>query len=190
MAVFTVFRRGLVEEHRFALEILHQFVTIAAADILVRARQRKLRSLVMVERRRLPLGGIVTIGARRHFTLGELAAMRVGVALLALQRRFGEIGFDQLRPEVGRLVAIDAGDRAVRTNQGKLRFAVIEAGEVFPVLGGVAGFATETGSVGPQRFHAVGKLVAVRILVAGDAGNILEMINRRGPVMRRLGWCC
>ena len=50
MAIRAFLRRGLVKQHRLALDLTLQCVAHGAADIGVTARQRELRALVMVKR--------------------------------------------------------------------------------------------------------------------------------------------
>ena len=87
-------------------------------------------------------------------------------------------------------MAVGAGNGTVRADKGKLSLAVIEPGKVFPILGGVTSFAAGGRAVGAESLHALGKLVPVRILVAGNTGKFLEMINRRCLGRRRaFGGC-
>ena len=141
----------------------------------------------MVKSRGFPLRAIVAIGARRDISLRKLTTVRVRMALLAFQRSLREVRVDQLCPQIGRLVAIHAGHGAMGAHQGKLRFRMIKAGQVLPVPGGVATLAAGAGSVGPKRFHALGELVVVRILMTGSARNILEMIDGGCPITRGFG---
>ena len=71
-------------------------MAIFAAYVFVRAREREGGPLVVVESRGLPPCAIVAIGAGRDVSLGELAAMGVGVARLALEGSLGKIGVDEL----------------------------------------------------------------------------------------------
>src|SRR6202162_6692287 len=163
-------------------------MAIIAAYVLVRTRECEGGPFVVVESRGLPLCAIVASGAGRDVSPGELAAMWVGVARLALERSLGEIGVDELGSQVGRLVAINAGHGAMGADQRELGFGVIEAGKVFPVPGGVTGLAASGLSACAEGFHALGELAAVRILVTGGTGKMLEMINRGGPVEPRFRW--
>src|SRR6202162_334688 len=165
-------------------------MAIIAAHILVRAREREGCPFVVVESRGLPLCAIVASGAGRDVSPGELAAMWVGVARLALERSLGEIGVDELGSQVGRLVAINTGHGAVGTDQRELGFGVIEVGKVFPVPGGVTCLAASGLSVCAEGLHALGELAAVRILVTSGTGKILEVINGGRPVVRRFRWRC
>ena len=59
---------------------------------------------------------------------------------------------------------------------------MVEARKVFPVLGGMAGLATNGRTVRPRLLHILGELAFVRILVTGFAIQILPVIehNRLG----------
>lgn len=153
-------------------------------------RQGELSAFVVIESRGFPLRTVVTIGAERDLRLGELAAVRVGMTFFALQWSLGEVRIDQPGSEVWRFVAVDAGHGAMRTHERELGLGMIEAGEVFPVFSGVACFTPGSSAVGAEGFHAFGELVAVRILVTGRTGNVLEMINRSRAIVRRLRRRC
>src|ERR1700693_142390 len=165
-------------------------MAIIAADVLVRARECEGGPFVVVESRGLPLCAIVASGAGRDVSPGELAAMGVGMARLALERSLGEIGVDELGSQVGRLVAINAGHGAMGADQRELGFGVIEAGKVFPVPGGVTGLAASGLSVCAEGCNAPGELAAVRILVTGGTGKILKVIDGGRPVVRGFRWRC
>jgi len=165
-------------------------MAIIAVDVLVRAREREGGPFVVVENRRLPLCAIVAIGAGRDLSFGELAAMGIGMARLALEGSLGEIGVDEVGSQVGRLVAINTGHRAVGADQRERGFGVIEMGKVFPVRGGVTCLAASGLSVCAEGFHALGELAAVRIFVTGGTGKILEVINGGRPIVRRFRWRC
>lgn len=84
------------------------------ANVLVGSLQRELGSLVMVKERRLPLGAVVTVGARRNPGLGKLSPVDILVAILTSRWRGLEIHVDQTGFLVRRLVAIHAGRGAMR----------------------------------------------------------------------------
>lgn len=50
VAVFAVLWRRLVEQNLFSLPLFEELVTIAATDVPVCARQRELRTLVVIEK--------------------------------------------------------------------------------------------------------------------------------------------
>ena len=58
--------------------------------------------------------------------LRKLLSVDIFVAILALGRSSLEIDVDEASLKIGRLVAVDAGGRAMRSQQRKLRFRVIE----------------------------------------------------------------
>ena len=101
-------------------------MALGALHIRVPARQRKLRSLVMIKRGRNPALVHMALRALRDrvpvlvFVLGgELAGVGIHVAGFALFRRALELNF------VGageHLVAFAAGNSAMSTDQWKFRF--------------------------------------------------------------------
>lgn len=188
MTVFAVLGGGLVEQHLLAFHVAEELMAVAAADVFVRSRQREGCALVMIEKRGLPLGGIVTVGAGgAALRLGKLTAMNVGMAFLALGRGLGEVHVDELHFQVRRTVAVDASYGAMGADESELGSVVIEARDVLPVLGGMADFAAGWSAVAAERFHALGKLATVRVLVTGGAGKFLEVIYGTGLVAGRLG---
>ncbi len=185
MAVFAVFWRWLIEQHLLAIHVAEELVAVPAAHIQVPALQGEGR-LFMVEQRGFPLGRVVALYAGSNpIGLGELASVNVGMAVLALGRRLGEVGLDELGAEVRRLVAVDAGHRLMRAREDESRPVVIEAGDVLPVLGCVAGFAANGRTIAAQRLHALGELVVVRILMAGGAGIVLKVEDRSRVIAGR-----
>lgn len=135
MAIGARFRRRRVEEDLLAVDIFEELMAPGAGNVTVLAFQSKRRPFVVVERRRFPLRRVMAIGALRHFVrkeLEELSAVNVLVTLLAFSRRLLEINVNELGLEIRRLVAIDAGNRAVRALERKSRCAVIEAVEFLP----------------------------------------------------------
>ena len=68
-----------------------------------------------------------------------------------------------------------AGDRPMRTLQGESRLRVIEPCHVFPLLSGMADHTSLITALG----HALGKLSAMRILMARGAGKIVEVVRHR-----------
>ena len=97
VTVFAVLGGGLVEQHLLAFNVAEKLMAVATADVFVRSRQREGRALVMIEKRGLPLGGVVTIGTGGGaLGLGELTAMNVGMACLAFRRGLGEVHVDEL----------------------------------------------------------------------------------------------
>ena len=88
----------------------------------MRPAQREGCALVVVEERRLPLHARVALGAVRNVFFRELLRVNVFVAIFTLYGRGLEVDVDQLRFKIGRLVAIDAGRRAVRSSSGNFAF--------------------------------------------------------------------
>ena len=80
----------------------------------------------------------------------ELLPVNVFVAIFTLYGRGLEVDVDQLRFKIGRLVAIDAGRRAMRSEQRELRLRMIEARKFLPRLGRVTGLASGGRTVGAR----------------------------------------
>ena len=147
MAILAVFGGRSVVEDLLPFKVLHQFVAVAATDVLVGARERELGTLIVIESRWLPLRAVVTIGARSYLTFGELPSVRIGMALLALQRGLGEIRVDQLGAQVRRFVAIDTRHRAMGPDQRELGLCMVEACQILPVFRGMTGLASDSRSI-------------------------------------------
>lgn len=96
----------------------------------------------MIEQRGLPFHGVVTLDTARHTGPGKLSSVHVLVTVLALRRSCLEVHVQQFRFKIRRLVAIDTWSGSMCAEQRKLRLRVVEPGEFFPGLGGVAGFAS------------------------------------------------
>ena len=126
MARRTILWCGLVEEDGFCTDDLRQLVTLHAAHILVRPAQRERSPLLMIEQRRLPLHAVVAFGAASDVRLRKLLAVNILVAILTLSWSSFEIDVNEPGLKVGRLVAIAAGRRTMRSHQRELRFRVIE----------------------------------------------------------------
>ena len=126
---------------------------------------------------RLPLHAVVALGAVGDVFFGELLPVNVFVAIFTLHGRGLEVHVDQLGFKIGRLVAIDAGRRAVRPEQRELRLRMIEAREFLPRLGRVTGLASRGRAVGARQLHALFELALVRIRVATGAIQIFPVIN-------------
>ena len=122
----------------------------------------------------------MAIDAGSDVVLGELASMRVFMALFTLERRSRKVSLDQLGLHVGRLVAIDASGRAMSSHEREFGLRVIEANQIVPLFCGVAGFAAHRSAVRAQLLLPFCELSLMRILVAGFAGQILPMIENDG----------
>ena len=142
MAGGAVLGSGFIEEHSFGGNDFGQLVAFRAPHVLMSAAQRKLRPLLVIEKRRLPLHTVVTLRAARNIAFRELLPVDVLVAFLTLHRRGFEIHVDQFCFEVGRFVAIGASGRAMRSRQRKFRLGVVEARKLFPGFRGVARLAS------------------------------------------------
>ena len=141
MAVRARFRRRLIEQHQFPLNFALQGVALRAAHIFVAAGEGELRAFVVIEGRGRPALSGVAIRARRHAVLGgELTSVRVGVAGVAILRRSLELNVMRAGR---RLMAIVAGDHAMRSHQIEFRLRVVEALDVNPGAHVVAGLASQ-----------------------------------------------
>ena len=135
VACRAVLGSRLVEQNRLGRNNPGRLVTLGAAHILMSAPQRERRPLLMVKQRRLPLRAVVALGAMRNIRNCKLLPMDVVMAVFAGGRRRFEVDVDQPGFEIRRFVAVFAGRRAMGSQQRKLRFRVIEAGDVLPRLG-------------------------------------------------------
>jgi len=172
----------LIEQNVLALEVAVVLVAPRARHVLMQALKWKFRALIVIKERGFPLSGVVAIDTGSDTLFLELFAVNILVAALALRWRRGEVRFDELGFHVGRLVAINACRCPVRTHQGIGGFGMVEASEVFPVLGGMASFAADGRTVRSRLLHILGELAFVWILVASFAIQILPVIehNRLG----------
>ena len=132
----------------------------------------QMRLGVVIKCRRHPALGVVAVRAVRLPIPGhELPVVSIVVAGFALLWRAFEPRLSLRRG----LVAFPAGHRAVRAQQRKLRFGVVEPVDVRPGLHGVARFAPKRRSIRPLPRHRSVELALVRILVARRAGAILKL---------------
>lgn len=99
----------------------------------------------------------------------ELSRMRVLVASEALLGSRVEIDVLQIGLERRRTMAIAAGYTTVSAEQGKFRFRMVKAVQLFPLDRGVARFATCSPSIRALRCHSLAELPFVWIQVAGRA---------------------
>ena len=106
----------------------------------------------------------------------KLPAVNICMTVFAFRGRGSEIDIQQLGFEVRRLVTIDAGNGSVRSHQWERRLCMIELREFFPVFRRVARVAPERLAVWSEGIHSFLKLVAMRVLVALRAGQIIEVI--------------
>ena len=102
-------------------------MTVGALYPPVRALERKRSPRVVIESRRFPLRGVVTLDARSDaIRFDKLPPMDIGMAIFALCRGCGEVRVHQFGFKIRRLVAINACHRAVRTDQRKRSLSMIE----------------------------------------------------------------
>jgi hypothetical protein len=118
----------------------------------------------VIEEGRHPTLRVVAVGTRGPaFFRDELPSVRVDVAAFAALRGALELDFSApWKP----LVARSALHDAMRSQQRKVRFAVIKAADLYPGRGGVASYTSKRRAVAAQSLHAVAKLPAMRVYVA------------------------
>jgi len=173
VTIRAIFRRRFVEQNRFALNLALQGMAHGAAHICMRPGQRKLRAFIVVKRRGRPALVHMAIPTFCDSAFGsKLAAVRIRMAGFAILRRSLELN---LVGTGGHLVAFVACGRAMRSQQCKFCFRMVEAADVDPGFGAVAGFAAQRGSVGALLRHALLEFSLVGIRVAGSARAVLEM---------------
>jgi len=133
VAVFAGFRRRLVEEHETPVYRLLQCVACRTGNVFVTSFQRESR-FVVIEERRLPFVAVVAssaiVGAG-----AELVGMRILMTIAAIGGGFREVHMPHVEFHGRRLVAIDAGHRAMRSEEREVRLRVIESGQIFPLTG-------------------------------------------------------
>lgn len=115
------------------------------------------------------------IASRRRAFSRKLFGVRVLVAAFASLGRFLERHVAQVDLKIRRLMALNAGDSFVRSDQWICRLIVVELGQVFPVGLVVANLATGSAPVRTFLDHEFLKLAAMRVLMAGRAGHVREM---------------
>lgn len=172
VAIRALLLHLFVDDHRFVRHLDFLRMTLIAGHMRVTTLKGKVGAGIVIERRRHPVAGIVTIVAGRPAMLGKLARMRVFVAVLTNFRSPFELNF--LRAD-WRLVALPAFDRAVRAQQRELRFGVVKAGHIRPGSDVVARFAAKRDAVGAALGHTILELPFMRIGMARRASLICEM---------------
>jgi len=170
MTIRTFLRRFLVDDHRLAFHHLRFLVTLVARYAKMSTLQGEMRPRVVVERRRNPSSGIVTIVARGLPGLRKLSRMGVFVAVLTYLSRAFEL---YLLLTHGYFVAIAALHSPVRTEQWELGLRVIESLDVCPGPHVVAGFTAERRAVGAPLFLRIFEFTMMRIRVASGAGHVV-----------------
>ncbi len=111
--------------------------------------------------------------------------MWVVVTLLAAKGSSMEIHVEKFAFQVRGTVAAHALYATMSTGEGKLGGCVIELRDIAPLLSAVARFTAESLSVVARNQHPRTKLAAMRIGVAGLAGQVREMI-KSGLILLRL----
>ena len=107
-----------------------------ATQVAMHALQRKLRLLVVVKQRGLPLVGVVAFPTSRSpHCLGELVCMNVFVTAGAISRGGSERDIPHRHPETRRLMATDAGHGSMRSLECEHRRRVIKSHELQPGFG-------------------------------------------------------
>ena len=173
VAVHTILWRWFVEQNRLTLRIALLRMAHRAAHIRVPARQRKLSPFVVVKRRGSPALFHMAVRAFCDSILRcKLRPMGIRVAGFAnfgcpLELNF--VGAGQC------LMAFIARYRTVSPDKSKFRSRMVEASNIDPGLGAVAGFAAKRGSVGTFLPHAIFEFAVVRVAVAGGARAVVEM---------------
>lgn len=143
MACGAVFGSGFVEKDRLAFHHAGVLVASRAAHVAMHALKREGGAGIVIEQRRLPLGTVVAVGARRRaICFGELRAMNIGMAAFTAGGRGFEVGIHQFGFKIRRFVAIDAGHGAMRSDQWESGFGMVEAREFFPGFSRVASLAS------------------------------------------------
>lgn len=138
----AIFRRRLIENHRLRPDNSRELMTLCTAHVVVRTPQREFRALLVIEERGLPLHAVVTLRAAGYVGFGELLPMYIFMAVLAQCRCLFEVHVEEIGFEVWRLMAVDAGCRSMRSEQGELRLRVIKAGYFLPRFRAMASLAS------------------------------------------------
>ena len=128
----TFLRRRLVEQDSLAFHHPRQLVAAFTADVAMDSFQWKGRPFVVVEKRRLPLGGVMTFLAGGNSPSCKLIAMNFLMAVLAFCRRRLKVHVRKPGFQVGRFVAVDAGSCPMSAGQRKCGFGVIELRQLVP----------------------------------------------------------
>jgi len=95
-------------------------MALDATDSRMRAPQRKLRPGLMIKEGWLPFHAVVALGTTRNVVLGELFAMNILMAALALSRGSPEVNIYQPGLPIWGLMAIHARCGAVGSEQREL----------------------------------------------------------------------
>ena len=185
MAFGTLGGSQAVNDHRFVAEKLGLFVALVAGHQGMPSRQWQGSAPVVVECRRHPAFGGVTVIAVSLRILVELPRMHIHVTVFALCRRALEdrgvgAGLDHM--------AGAAGGRAVSPDQWEAGFRMIESLRIDPRPDVMASLAAQGRAIGAFLGHAVFEFAMVRIHVARGATLVFEM-KRQFCVDPTLGPC-
>ena len=173
MTIGACARRRLVEKHIFTIYRLDYFVACGAGYVFVPALEREVRRVV-VEKRGLPL--IAVVAPRAVILLrAELVGMRIFVAFVASFGRVNEAHMHKRALKVRRLMAIRAGDGAMRAHERELCGVVVEVRQLVPVLCVVADFATVHRVVARCR-HSFVELAPVHVFMTRGAAQLREVV--------------
>ncbi len=169
-------RRGLVEEHLFVVHEAKRIVTAVAFHAFVPTLQREFRALVVVKHRRHPsLRGVALCAWDSLRFHGELASMRICMALIASLRRSLELNFVRARRW---LVAVIARYCPMGSQERELGLTVVKTTDVYPRFCVVARFAPKRTAITALTRHPLAKFAMVRIGMAASATAIFKMEGR------------
>lgn len=139
VAIRTFWGRQFINDHRLGIDQARLRMTFVTWNSGVSSLQRKMRPRIMIEERRNPALGVVAIRTGGLASLRKLACMRVFVAIFANLRCALELHFLGAR---WHFVASATFNRAMCSEQRKLRFRVVITADVRPGPRVVASFAT------------------------------------------------
>jgi hypothetical protein len=129
----TLAWRGFVEQNSLLSDVFVTFVTKITRYIQVRALQREICLLFMIEKRRLPFHRVVTdITILRLAFLRELACVNILVASCAVLRRSAEGYLAYFSARGRRFVTFLASYLCMRSHQWERSLRVIEARQISP----------------------------------------------------------
>jgi len=173
VTIRTILGRGFVDQDKFPLHFSLRHVALLAGNICVPACQRELRALIVVKRGWRPALIHMAIRAFGDSVLGrELAAVWIRMAGFAILGRSLELN---VMSAGNGFVAVIAGRHAMRSTQRKFRFGMVEASNIDPGSGVVAGFAAQCRTVGALGGHAILEFALVGIGMASGASAVFEM---------------
>lgn len=181
----TLFWRRLVKEHWLAFHHFCQLVAVIATHIAMCPFEGKSSTRVVIKSRWFPARAVVATGAVGYAISGELLTVNFGVTLLAFCRSRMEVHMNECGFQVCGLVAIDAGNPPVRSQQRERGLRVVKSRHIFPGFGGMTSFASGSTSVQDLR-HPIAELATMGILMTSRAGHIIKAVHRRVLHLGRL----